>query len=687
MNILLRKISIGLLALVITCSIVAQNTAWQIVVTDRGSDYISPSLANGMIGILPSKNNLSIDKIILNGVYDKESANYANYPGKYEIMQKGIDFASMDIETDGILASDTKNQKNWKQQLNLKDATLTTYFELAGKLEVEHKLITLRHLASSGMVSVKLKAKENLKVKVYDYLNFPDSHVKREVVYDIYQISQADAHYLNIFRASSRSKEGNQQFGAANTYLFHRHNEPEFVLNEKKDGTKSISFEVELKKGESYSFCIIGSACASEHFSDPVSEAERLSIFAKLEGKDKLLKDHKNAWAKLWESDIIIEGNLQVQQDVRFALFNLYMSSREGLALAIPPLGLSDIGWRGHIFWDYELWMYPAMLLLQPNIAKEGLNYRYNRLQKAMQNASSQGYKGAKYPWQSAKSGGEETPPMFLTGPFQHHITGDVAWAFWQYYLVTKDLDWLKEKAYPVIKECADFWLSRVSENEKGEYEILNVVCADEYAENVDNNAFTNGVAIMNLNIATKAAKLVGEKSDPNWTKLADNIVIHRFEDGTIQEYKGYKGDTIKQADVNLLSFPLNYITDKETIKKNVAYYSAVLSSRGPAMSQSVYSVLSTRTGDCNKAKQYFDEAYLPNKVGPFGVISEAKVNVKPYFLTGAGGMLQAIMFGFAGLQITEEGLVKTNQTCLPEGWKSITIKGVGPENKSFVLK
>jgi len=171
------------------------------------------------------------------------------------------------------------------------------------------------------------------------------------------------------------------------------------------------------------------------------------------------------------------------------------------------------------------------------------------------------------------------------------------------------------------------------------------------------------------------------------WEEVASKLVIRRFEDGTIKEYKGYAGDTIKQADVNLLSFPLDYITDKAIIKKNVAYYNPLLSHDGPAMSRSVYAVLSARLGDCLQAKSFFDQSYLPYKKGPYGMISEATVNIKPYFLTGAGGMLQVILYGFAGLEITENGLIQSNNTCLPEGWESITLKGIGVDNKTIIIK
>ena len=169
-------------------------------------------------------------------------------------------------------------------------------------------------------------------------------------------------------------------------------------------------------------------------------------------------------------------------------------------------MGLSGLGYNGHVFWDADLWMFPALLVLHPEMAKSMIEYRYERLDAARKNAFSHGYKGAMFPWESAGSGVEETPVWALSGPFEHHITACVGLAAWNYYCVTQDKEWLKEKGWPIISATADFWASRVERNGPGHYDIKNVVAADEWAENVDNNAFTNGAAKVLLQHATEAA-------------------------------------------------------------------------------------------------------------------------------------------------------------------------------------
>lgn len=448
-----------------------------------------------------------------------------------------------------------------------------------------------------------------------------------------------------------------------------------------------VKFSKNIKAGTTYRYSIVGSSITSAHHADPLNEAERLTIFAKLQGRDRLIEMHTNAWKDLWKSDIIIEGDAQSQQDVHSMLYHLYSFVREGNSNSPSPMGLSGLGYNGHVFWDTELWMFPAILQLQPQMAKSMVEYRYERLEAAKRNAYGKGYKGAMYPWESAETGVEETPVWALSGPFEHHITACVAIAAWNYYCVTQDKNWLKEKGWPILKNTADFWASRVERNGTKQYDIKNVVAADEWAENVDNNAFTNAAAKANLQYATEAAKILGITADADWMHVASNIPVLKMADGVTSEHTTYKGEGIKQADVNLLAYPLKEITDPKQIKKDLDYYSVRVPNEGtPAMTQAIFSLLYARLGDSEKAFHFFKDAYVPNLLPPFNVIAETKGGTNPYFATGAGGILQAVLNGFGGLEITAQGITQI-KTVLPKSWKSLTITGVGPMKKTFVVK
>lgn len=433
-------------------------------------------------------------------------------------------------------------------------------------------------------------------------------------------------------------------------------------------------------------FAWTAAECSTQDFDDPQTESERFVIFNLLTPQADLLSGHKALWASLWEGDIIIEGDLQTQRDVRLALYHLYAFSRGDSNLSIAPMGLSSQNYNGHIFWDTELWMYPPLLLLNQDIARSLVNYRSDRLEKAKQKAINFGYKGAMFPWESDDTGEEATPAWALTGTFEHHITADVAIAFWNYYRITKDKKWLEERGFPMLREIADYWVSRVSKNNDGSYSIKNVVGANEFAPNVTDNAFTNGSAITALEYAALAAKELALVPDPFWAEVAGKIVIHRFPDGTTKEHLNYDGDIIKQADVNLLTYPLSIVTDKATVLKDLKYYEPKLSPEGPAMGQSVFAIIYARLGDSKEAFRLFKRSYEPNKRPPFGALAEAATSNNPYFATGAGGMLQVVLFGFGGLHITENGIEQINPI-LPKEWKSLTLKGIGPEKKTYVIK
>jgi trehalose/maltose hydrolase-like predicted phosphorylase len=159
------------------------------------------------------------------------------------------------------------------------------------------------------------------------------------------------------------------------------------------------------------------------------------------------------------------------------------------------------------------------------------------------------------------------------------------------------------------------------------------------------------------------------------------------MNDGVTREHATYKGEGIKQADVNLLAYPLKEITNKDQIKKDLTYYESRVPDEGtPAMTQAVFTTLYARLGDGEKAYHWFKDAYVQNLNPPFRVIAETKGGTNPYFATGAGGILQAVIMGFGGIDITPTGL-RQLKTSLPKNWKNLTLTGVGPQKKKFVVK
>ena len=659
--------------------VAAQNDAWNIEVNDN-SDYTGIAISNGRIGMLTSKKPLEIQHIVLNNVYDVDPNL------KVSQILHGMNFGNLDMYMDGEKITEN-NISNWKQTMHMQEASFTTSFDFKDKATITCTIYALRNVQYTGYIDMKVEAKEGVNVKVNGKITVPEEYQKPTNTYEVLKDVETT---MPILQSKAMSPFGKHLVSTSGTFIWHainssrEHERPELTHNVINDYENALSFTKKITKGEKLEFAWTGAQCTSKDFSDPKSESERMVIFNLLNSREVLLDQHKKLWAELWEGDIEIEGDLTSQQDVRLALYHLYAFGRGDSDLSIAPMGLSlQTPYNGHIFWDTELWMFPPLLLFNQDIARSLVNYRWDRLPQAKQRAINYGYDGAMFPWESDDTGEEATPPFALTGPFEHHITADIAIAFWNYYRVTKNKKWLEEKGYTVMKEIADFWVSRVTANPDGSYSINNVVGANEFAPNVNDNAFTNGAAITALNYTVKATEVLGLDANPEWKKVADNIKILRFEDGTTKEHSTYDGDIIKQADVNLLSYPLSIVDEENAILRDLQYYETKLSVEGPAMGKSIFAVLYARRGDAANAYRLFKESYVPNQQAPFGALSEVATSNFSYFATGAGGMLQTILFGFAGLDFSDEGIVQKNPI-LPKEWKSLTIKGVGPDKKTY---
>lgn len=675
------KYKLSILSLLFVFSIAAQDlskSAWHIQATDIDpNNYYGITVANGMVGLVSAPEPMEVKDVVLNGVYD----NYQR--GRVSNILKTFNHMNMYLDVDGASVG-SRNITEYAQTLDMKRAKLTTTFNVEDKASVKQELMSLRNLPYTALSIIEITAKRDIEIIATNMITAPD-HLSD--VRNYYSVINPP-HVLVPLQTSEALSPGGKKVATSTSFIFpegHGH-EPEVIHEERDYNMHFMKFKKTIKKGETYSFALVGSTLSSVQNNDPRNEAERLTLFARLEGVDRIENAHIKAWEELWKSDIQIKGDLESQRAVRSALYHLYSFVRKGTALSLSPMGLSGLGYNGHIFWDTELWMFPPLLVLQPEIAESILDYRFNRLAAAKENAFSHGFDGVMFPWESAEDGSEETPLWALTGPFQQHITATIGWAFWKYYEVTKDKVWLETKGYPVLKEVAAFWMSRVELNGSGQYDIKNVIGANEFEENIDNNAFTNGMVITVLEFCSKAAEELGQTPNPEWRHVAANIPILKFPDGTTRENATYDGSLIKQADVNLLAYPLHVITKEEDIRKDLAYYEPRLHPQGPAMGGAILATLYARLGEVDKSYDMFVKSYQPNEVPPFGVLAETAGGTNPYFATGAGGMLQSIIFGIGGLEITEDGIIQLS-TEIPKQWKSLTITGVGVEEQTFERK
>ena len=648
-----------------------EERLWQLHAVDIQAPYAPAPMANGCIGILPQKEPFAVEHVMLNHVFDAAS------PHVVSRVMRGINPFCLSMKIDNKKV-DTSNISDWQQTIDMRRAVHQTSFHTLEKADVSYELCALRNLPYAGLIRVTVQACKDMLLEVRSGMGIPDDYSQSLIRY---REMEADGNRMYMLESDATSRFGYRRVASTSSFLFNG----EQIKPIYDEATRELFFSIQLKKGETFCFSLVGSVCSSRDFFDPYNEAERQVIYAVHEGEEALMQAHYRLWDELWQGDIRIEGDDDAQRIVRFALFNLYSSCRGGSRLSIPPMGLSLQGYNGHIFWDTELWMYPPMLLLNQDIARSMLDYRFDRLPAARKKALAYGYRGAMFPWESDDSGEEATPTHALTGPFEHHITADIGIACWNYYCVTRDMRWLQREGYPLLKEIADFWASRVTRNQDSSYSIHNVTGADEYANGVTDNAFTNGAASLALKYACQAAEICGEKVPEIWREIGENIRVLQFENGVTREHSTYKGEMIKQADANLLAYPLGVITDEYRQRQDLEYYAERIDQKdGPAMSYSVYCVQYARMGEADKAYEMFRRCYEPNLKKPFGVIPETPTSNNPYFMTGAGGLLQAVLNGFCGLQITDEGIVQL-PSALPSHWKRVTVTGVGSDKKTYV--
>lgn len=448
-------------------------------------------------------------------------------------------------------------------------------------------------------------------------------------------------------------------------------------LASKNESTISQQVPVKLKKGETFTVIKYVGMVSTDAFPvDTFVVARQASTNASETEWSDLLEEHNQAWKEIWnDADIIVPGDEQLQISARSSIYHLLSNVRkgsEGHGLgdnSIPVGGLSSDSYAGLIFWDADLWMYPGLLAMYPEYATSINNYRTRLHRQAELNALNYTYPGALYPWTSARFGN-----CTGTGPcvdYQYHLNTDVALAHWNYYRSTNDTEWLKETGYPIIRDAADFFASYVVKNSSthGDYYTFNLTDPDEYANHVNNGAYTNGGIVQLLQWATRASEIVGDSVPKNWSTIAEKM--HIPENDTLDltlEFDGMNGTAaIKQADIVLLTYPLEFNQTDSRATTNLDYYAGRQSADGPAMTYAIFAIDKAQLAyqGCG-AYSYLAYAHQPYIRRPFYQFSEQQLdnatinggtNPAFPFLTGHGGYLQTFTHGFTGFRPREDTL------------------------------
>ncbi|XP_016392039.1 acid trehalase-like protein 1 [Sinocyclocheilus rhinocerous] len=404
-----------------------------------------------------------------------------------------------------------------------------------------------------------------------------------------------------------------------------------------------------------------------------------------------LRPSHLRSWAELWKgSSIEVEGAESLNRALigcMFYLLSSFPSLREEANGpvefgGVSPGGLSngskEEDYHGHVFWDQDTWMYPSVALFYPRLARAALEYRAGTIEGARANAQQVGYKGLKFAWESAVTG-RDVCPEDIYAEQELHINGDVVLAFQQYFYLTQDLKMFREgRGNEVVWGVADYWVSRVTwDPTEQQYHIKGVIPPDEYYFTVDNSVFTNAVAQRSLQFAVELSGLLGHTPPPAWQDVADKIKIPFDPELKYHpEFDGYtQGSGVKQADVVLLGYPLAMSMTPEVRRNDLEAYEAVTDPLGPAMTWGMFALGWLELGDAERAQKLLQKCFK-NIQKPFQVWSESAdgsgcVN----FLTGMGGFLQAVLFGYTGFRVQKEHLVFA--PLLPQEVDALRVKGV----------
>jgi trehalose/maltose hydrolase-like predicted phosphorylase len=426
--------------------------------------------------------------------------------------------------------------------------------------------------------------------------------------------------------------------------------------------TTSRTATIPVRAGRTYEVSKVVGFATSLDSSRPARAAGRAAASAP--GPARLLVESAAAWRRLWRGDIVVPGRPQLQRRVRAAKFYLLASARPDVDWSISPVGLSAGGYNNHVFWDAETWMYPALLAQHPAEATSVVDYRYRTRAGARRNARRTGYAGQRYAWESALTGDEVTPTWAETGRLEQHVSADVALAQWQRFLAGANGRWLRTRGWPVIRGAADFWASRAERGADGRFHITQTEGPDEQNWPVDDSVYVNATAASALRIAARAAQILGEPAPPRWAEVANGLVVlePRPLDGlpaVRPEFAGYAGGQVKQADVVLLTYPWEFPQAAEVDRSNLDYYTSRYDPEGPAMTDSVGSIIAAQLGDDCSSWTYTLRSMDPFVKAPYEQFTEARSGQGVFtFLTGEGGFLQEFLYGYPGLRWREDRLL-----------------------------
>ena len=567
------------------------------------------------------------------------------------------------------------NISDYSQTLSLEDGVVSTLFTWKHTLQMRFNVTANKKHRSVGSVTLEVHnpSKEQVDLTVTDRLDFDTSHGCR-----LHSIGKMRDGIFVMFAPNNVRGV----FGAITSRLVSAANHSADTESNLSSSRIDNKMQLEIAPGASaVVHKIVGIATTDldpERYvlSSDVLDAATLACFAADE--TTLAADNRGAWKKALRNslDVIFPDNALLTLAARASLYHLHANTRgdaRGLTAALGVSGLSSDSYAGQVFWDTDLWMLMGILPFSADISRSLLHYRQHTHQQAVKNVRSPSNpfldsQGAVYPWTSGRYGNcTASGPCF---DYEYHINSAVAYSAFNMYLSGAGENFLREDAFPIIDAAARFYASYLHFNETmGKYTTHNLTDPDEYANQIDNGAYTNAAILSTLQCAAAVRDHLEKPVPDAYRHIAANMHIPTSADDSrvVLEYTDMPFSAgIKQADVVMMMYPLGYqFSSPLHAQANIDFYALKQVDTGPAMTYPIYSIVAAATLDSGcSAESYLMKSVQPYLRGPFAQFLEQSndnfdinggINPAFPFLTAHGGFLQAILHGLLGLRFSYE--------------------------------
>lgn len=468
-----------------------------------------------------------------------------------------------------------------------------------------------------------------------------------------------------------------------------------------EDNRLVTTYSFRARAGQRYRLRQITSVVCGVMHHQPDQQAGRLAAKARFDGFDTIRAENKAIWREIWKGRIVLVGAEARWQALADAAFFYVNSSVHGSSPASTSIfGLAT--WHdyhyyyGHVMWDIETFVVPVLSVVQPEAAGSILDYRFRTLDAAHNNARLIGRRGAQYAWESAPSTGDEAAPLPGTAAWhEDHVSLDVARAFAFHAYASGEIEFLRDKAWPVLSAVSEWITTRVAKTRRG-YEVRASMGIAERQDPVKNAAFTNMASVVVLRDAICMGTRLGRQVNPKWAEIADAMIVpHR--DNAIISHDGYRRDEEKGATPDPLMgiWPLGYPIDQKDEQATLKFYlEQARDYIGSPMLSALYGVWAARTGNRRLALKMLDEGYAQFTTGRFSQTLEYRRDKFPEqpaagpFFANMGGFLMSLLFGFPAIE-PNAGKVETwsrRRVTLPEGWRTIEVDRLWINGKPMAL-